>query len=112
MIRVTHIITGLSTGGAEMMLYRLLSTIDSRRVESNLISLTTMGTLGERIKALGVEVRALGMRRGLQDAARLITLTRWLRAEKPDVIQTWMYHANLAGGVAAFLAGGAPRSEE
>jgi len=35
-------------------------------------------------------------------------LARWIRESKPDVIHTWMYHANLVGALAARLAHDVP----
>lgn len=104
-IKVTHIITGLDTGGAETALYRLLSATDSAAISSEVISLTDIGPVGRRIERLGIPVRALGMKRGLPSPSTFLRLVSWLRRSRPDVMQSWMYHADLLGGVAAFLAG-------
>ena len=64
-IKVTHIITGLDTGGAETALYRLLAATRSAEFTSEVISLTDIGPVGERIEQLGIPVRALGMKRGI-----------------------------------------------
>lgn len=104
MIRVVHVITGLDTGGAEMMLFKLLSGIDAGSFHSSVISLTDVGPVGERIRALGVPVGSLGMRRGAPDVSAVWRLSRWLRDQAPQVVQTWMYHADLVGGLAARLA--------
>jgi len=72
------------------------------------ISLTDIGSIGKDIQALGVPVRALGMSRGVPSPLAVLKLVNWLRQSKPDVIQTWMYHADLFGGIAAKLAGGIP----
>jgi glycosyltransferase involved in cell wall biosynthesis len=48
------------------------------------------------------------MRRALPNPLLLMRLARWIRQSKPDVVHTWMYHANLAGGLAARLAGKIP----
>jgi glycosyltransferase involved in cell wall biosynthesis len=106
--RVLHLITGLGTGGAEMMLYKLLSRMDGAEFESEVVSLTDVGLVGERIRQLGVPVTPLGMRRGVPNPQYLPRLVHLLRASRPDLLQTWMYHANLAGGLAAKLAGGVP----
>lgn len=107
-IRILHLITGLSTGGAEMMLYKLLSATDRIRFKPVVISLTDIGPVGEKIQAMGVPVHALGMSRGVPNPAGIFTLARWLWQAKPDLIQTWMYHADLVGGLAARFAGNIP----
>ena len=106
-LRISHIISGLSAGGAEMMLFRLLSHMDGAAFESRVVSLTDIGEAGEMIQALGVPVHELGMRRGLPNPLRFLRLLRWLRQGSADVVQTWMYNSDLIGGVAARLAGNA-----
>ncbi|MBI3668698.1 MAG: glycosyltransferase [Acidobacteria bacterium] len=108
MIKVTHIITGLAPDGAETMLYKLASRMDPARFLSEVISLTDLGAVAGRLEASGVRVRALGMRRGVPNPYYLLRLVRWLRESRPQVVQTWMYHADLMGGIAARLAGQPP----
>lgn len=108
MIKLVHVISGLNTGGAEMMLYKLLSVWDRDRDRIEVISLTDVGAIGDRIRDLNVSVRALGMRRGRLGITKLFRLGRWLLQSSPDVVQTWMYHADLVGGLAAKFSGGFP----
>ncbi|GBE45166.1 putative glycosyltransferase EpsF [bacterium BMS3Bbin11] len=105
-MRIVHIITGLHTGGAEMMLYKLLSQINRDEFQSEVISLTDTGPIADKIGMLGIPVHALGMKRGSPFPFALIKLTLLLREKKPDLVQTWMYHSDLIGGIAAKLAGG------
>lgn len=108
MIKLMHLITDLDTGGAEMMLYKLLFRMDRTAFEAEVISLTDTGPISEKIEALGVSVRALGMRRGMPNPVSVLRLALWLWRDRPLIIQTWMYHANLIGGLAAKLSGGIP----
>lgn len=104
-MRIAFIITGLSTGGAEMMLQKLLQNIDRKRFEPLVISMTSKGEIGPSIEALGIPVLALGMRRGIPNPMALLRLWRLLRGFKPDLVNTWMYHADLLGGLTARFAG-------
>ena len=104
-MRLEMVITGLSTGGAEMMLLKVLENIDRHRFSPHVISLTTKGENGARIEALGVPVEALGMRSGRFSPVKFLRLVHWLRRLHPDAVHTWMYHADLLGGLAARLAG-------
>ncbi|MDQ3058648.1 MAG: glycosyltransferase [Pseudomonadota bacterium] len=104
-MKITLIITGLATGGAEMMLHKLLQNIDRSRFEPTVISLMNKGEIGPRIEALGIPVYALGMRRGLPSPLMALRLARLLRQLQPSLVHTWMYHADLLGGLAARLAG-------
>src|SRR5450756_205235 len=107
-LKVAHIITTLDVGDAEIMLYRVLTSIDRSEIESSVICLTGVGPIGRRIAALGIPVDGLGLRRYLGAVVAIPRLVRWLRKMSPDVVQTWMYHADLAGGLAARVAGGLP----
>jgi glycosyltransferase involved in cell wall biosynthesis len=104
-IKIIHLITGLNTGGAEMSLYRLLGRMNKSRFENRVISLIPVGEIGEKIHALGIPVTSLGLRPGQVSLAALWALARELRSEKPDILQTWMYHADLLGLLAAKMSG-------
>ncbi|HEX8224725.1 MAG TPA: glycosyltransferase [Allosphingosinicella sp.] len=103
---ILHIITDLSTGGAELMLERLV--VHQSREEGyrhHVISLRTLGQVGPRLQAAGIEVEVMGMNGFAGLALGFVRLVRRIRQLSPDVVQTWMYHADLIGGVAARLAG-------
>jgi glycosyltransferase involved in cell wall biosynthesis len=106
--RISHVITGLNTGGAEVMLANLIAGMADGDYDAEVISLTDEGAVAPRIRALGVNVRALGMQPGRLNLGKVLKLSGWLREWRPHLIQSWMYHANLAAGVAARLAGGLP----
>ena len=91
-----------------MMLYKLLSCLNQATFTSAVVSLVPIGPIGEKIQALKVPVRTLGMRRKVPNPVGLYRLVRWLRQDPPHLIQTWMYHADLLGGLAAKFAGGIP----
>lgn len=107
-ISILFLITGLVADGAERMLYRLISRMDRTRFVITVVNMADVGSLGEQIRAVGVPLRSLGMRPGVPNPMSLLRLVRWLRQNPPDVIQTWMYHADLLGGLAAKLAGSIP----
>jgi glycosyltransferase involved in cell wall biosynthesis len=103
---VLHVITSLNTGGAELMLLKLVGEqMAQGRYRHRVISLQTMGTVGSRLQALGVEVEALGMTGSLGLVRGFAGLVRRIREIRPDVLQTWMYHADLVAGLAGRLAG-------
>lgn len=105
LIRIAHIITGLVPGGAERMLHRLIAGMDASLFENEIIVLTDLGPMATEIEACGVRVRALGMKRGVANPVHLPRLVSWLRKSQLHIVQTWMYHADLVGGLAAKLAG-------
>lgn len=104
-MNLTLIITNLATGGAETMLLKLLEHMNRTRFQPTVISLIGLGEIGPRIQALGIPVHTLGMARGLPSPLALLRLVRLLRQLQPDIVHTWMYHADLMGGLAARLTG-------
>ncbi len=103
-LRVVHVIAGLGQGGAESVLWRL-SSYPRQAVEHIVVSLTDGGVYGERLRAAGVTVHTLDMPRGRITLGGFMALRRLIAAARPDAVQTWMYHADLIGGLAARLAG-------
>ena len=108
MIYLHHIITDLEAAGAQMMLYKLLFATDRKTFKIKVTSLTNVGPVGDRIKDLGIETDSLGMKRGVPNPTGIIKLRNMLKKSPPDILQTWMYHGDLLGGVSAKLADNIP----
>jgi glycosyltransferase involved in cell wall biosynthesis len=106
-MRVLHVITSLGAiGGAERMLQRLaLAQGGEVGMQVQVVSLMEGGALSEELQSKGITVHTLG----LADATTLWRAIWRLRGiiaqERPDIVQTWLYHADLVGGIAARLAG-------
>jgi glycosyltransferase involved in cell wall biosynthesis len=104
-LRITHLITSLNTGGAQAMLYKLLSRHDREAFAPEVISLLPPGPIGEDLRRIGIPVHSLGLKRGIPDPMGVLRLVAHLRASRPQLLQTWMYHADLLGGLAGRVAG-------
>ncbi|MBP1762998.1 MAG: putative Phosphatidylinositol alpha-mannosyltransferase [Firmicutes bacterium] len=107
-MKILHIISSLDTGGAPGMLYKLLANSDLAHLDATVISLTDISEVGGKIRSLGVDVWAVDMKRGKISPSKILYLAHLIRKIKPDIIQTWMYHADVLGSLAAMLA--APRT--
>jgi len=102
-MHILHIINGLNNGGAEAVLYRL--TTADKEITHQVISLMDLGVYGERLTKADVPVHTLNMPRGRVTIKGVLNLYRIIRSISPDVVQTWLYHADLVGGVVARIAG-------
>jgi glycosyltransferase involved in cell wall biosynthesis len=103
-IRVLHVIAGLETGGAETMLAALVAAKPPGLVQS-VVSMVPGGAQAARIAAAGVPLQTLAMRRGRPDPMALLRLARLIRTAEPHVVQSWMYHADIAATLALALGG-------
>lgn len=101
---IVHIISGLGHGGAETVLHRLL-TAQGQKDRHTVISMSGDGVFGPRLRDAGIDVHALGMPAGRLTWSGLRQMYRLLKQLSPDVVQTWMYHADLIGGLVARAAG-------
>lgn len=100
---VLHVITDLGDGGAEGVLYRLVTHHKAYR--HSVISLSGRGKYGPLLEGAGIAVDALDLSPSLPSPVKLARLVNLIRKAKPQVVQTWMYHGDLFGGLAARMAG-------
>ncbi len=103
--RLMHVITGLDTGGAEKMLTDLAIANYHAGESPLLVSLLPGGARHDNLVKAGVEVKEVGLVRGRPSLRGLFRLVDLIRAEKPHIIQSWMYHADLYSLIALMLSG-------
>lgn len=87
------------------MLDRLLGALDPELVQSQVICLAGDGPIAERIRARQVPLQVLGLPATARALAGLPRLIARLHEIRPDVIHTWMYHADFLGGIAGKTLG-------
>lgn len=92
-------------GGAEIQLVRLIAASDPDHFQHTVVGLGPEGPLADEMRRAGAEVINLGLApkasslvKGVRKLARIIAQVR------PQLVQGWMYHANLMGLMAARLA--------
>jgi glycosyltransferase involved in cell wall biosynthesis len=100
-VKIIYIISGLDVGGAETALYNLLKGGLSNEFECYVISLTTEGSIGAKIKQLDVPVISLHLKTWTDAIYRVFKLFKIIRSLKPDIVQGWMYHGNLFAYIAS-----------
>ncbi len=110
-VTVLHMITGLNVGGAEAMLAKLVShpAITGRNQRHEVLSLMRPGVVGERLRDAGLPVRSLNMTRGMPSLGAAVGLARVMRQLRPQIVQGWMHHGNLAATIGGRLVSPRPQ---
>ena len=100
-MKITHIITGLGDGGAENVLFKVCKyDLANKHV---VISLKGPGKYFLPLRKLNIKVYCLDL--NFFSIHKFFFLIKLLRYLKPDVVQTWLVHADFLGSIAARLAG-------
>ena len=86
---------GLGVGGTETHILELASRIDRAKFDVIVCSMKAGGGLAEELRARGVRVVSLGGA-GKLDARVLFRLWNLLRSERPDIIQAFLFWANIS----------------
>lgn len=104
-MRLMFVITGLGAGGAEAMLIKLLSQKSFSDDEIMVVSLLGSGPRSAEVIALGHQLEHLGISHSFSTWGRVFDIYRLIRTFKPDLIHSWMYHADLVAGIVGKIAG-------
>lgn len=98
-MRIAFVITELYEGGAENALWQLCRQLHQRH-EIHICCLHGEdGPVAARVRELGICVDGLGIRT-LSDLRKLPALKRWFANIAPDVVHSWLFHANFASRLA------------
>lgn len=103
-VRIAFCITDLDPGGAERALVQLVTRLDRQCWEPAVFCLSDPGLLADELQTAGIPVTCLGATCWNQLAV-ILRLARKLRQFRPAILQTFLFHANLAGRIAGRLAG-------
>ena len=100
-MKIVHIITGLGNGGAEHTLFKICKY--DKLNQHIVISFKGPGKYYLLLKNLGVKVYCLNA--NIFSIQKFFFLIKQLHSINPDIVQTWLIHADFVGGIAARLAG-------
>ena len=103
-IKIVHVINSFEYGGAEAMLCNMLTRTDLSRFEPSVVALIDDLTVADPVRRAGIPLATMGMRPGVPDPRAVARLAAHLLRERPRVVQTWMDHSNLIGGLATRIA--------
>ena len=109
-VRLALAITELAPGGAERCLVNLATRIDRSRFEPAVYSIRPRPAAGRdvlvrQLEEAGVSVRFADIRSKWQAPLMVGRLAGLLAEQQPQIVQNFLYHANIAGTLAARRAG-------
>jgi len=107
-MKILHIINTLAIGGAQSVLLQLIENWGESRDPQMVISLRKREQLSAWIEALGIPLAHIDLSPGKFDPVKFANLVRIIKDYRPDVIQTWLYHADLLGSPPSRLANRTP----
>lgn len=106
---ILYVITDLDVGGVPLHLLRLASDLHASGWRVAVVSLKAPGPVGDRLVAAGIPVETCNAR-SPWDWRTVERLAGHLAAFAPDLVHSFLFHANVASRVAALLSG-FPRSQ-
>lgn len=103
-VPIALVITDLDVGGAERSMVALATRLNRRRWAPQVVALAARGALADELDAAGIRCSCLGVnrRRPIQAVCRLAAV---FNQRKPWLVQSFLFHANVAARLAAPLAG-------
>lgn len=109
-LRLALCITELDVGGAERCLVELATRLDRRRFAPVVYALSPepappTPSLVPQLREAGIETHFLGGRRASHFPLIVHRLTQLLRTQQAELVQSFLFHANLAARLAARRAG-------
>lgn len=94
-MKILFLITSLAYGGAETQVVRLATRLKARGWEVRVVSLTPPRAYLEKLEGEGIPVFSLEIKHKLPDPRPFLRLARLIRKWRPQIVHSFMVHANL-----------------
>jgi len=101
-LKVLHLLAAMPVGGAEDLVAAIVQGLDPQRFAVSVATLGPLGPVGQELRARGFEVVSLGLDIKRTSTWRIVSaVRRRLKADRPDILHTHLYHPNLYGRLGA-----------
>jgi glycosyltransferase involved in cell wall biosynthesis len=100
-IRILYIVTGLTAGGAELHLSKLINNLSLTKFETVVCSLTSTYDILPLIKANTKSIYILKARKKRDLINIILQVRKIIKITKPDIVHCVMFHSNIIGRIAA-----------
>ncbi|MDP1853768.1 MAG: glycosyltransferase [Candidatus Omnitrophota bacterium] len=106
-IKILYIIDKMDRAGTQKHLLEVLRLINRDVFEPHLCCLVRIGELEEELNKIGIIPKVFGIKRiyGYSGIRDTLALAQYIKKEKFDIVHTYLFSANIAGNLAAKLAG-------
>ena len=105
-IKIIHVITSLGLGGAEKVLFNILKNNRYKKFEHQIICLNSGGYLKKEIQKLKIKIFCLNLNKNFfLGIIKCFALLNSYKNKKKIIIQTWLPHADLVGGLISKICG-------
>jgi glycosyltransferase involved in cell wall biosynthesis len=102
--KIAHVITSLELGGAEKSFFSLLNGLKkNNKINNIVICLKGRSYFSQKLEKLGIKIYHLNMKPNRLNIASQIKLYKIIKNEQINLIQSWMYHADLVSTLAGFF---------
>lgn len=103
-LRVALVVSNLEYGGAQRQVVQLARSLDARRFETRICSLSSYVPLADELPELKQRLHVVE-KRSRYDVSVVPRLRRWLTETSADIVHGFLFDAQLAARVAGRLAG-------
>jgi glycosyltransferase involved in cell wall biosynthesis len=103
--KIIYVTTVLRIGGAEAMLTRLAAARPAVADDITVVSLLPAEAYVERLRAAEIPLIELNFKSPGGLVSGLLGIAKLIRDGRPDIVQGWMYHGDLAALIGLVLSG-------
>ena len=101
-VKLIHLISSLNVGGAEALLFDLVNNIDKEKFEVSVVSFFKVGGLIQKFENNNIDLKFVSESKKY-NFNFIIKLYKLLKEEKPDIVHTHLFGADLFGSIIAKL---------